>query len=340
MTTKERLSRRDFIKITAVAGGALVGGKLLLDLFEEQRFITLKETRVLMGTIINLAVVANSKPDAEYTIEATFAELERQIGIFDHRLPGSPMARLNQKGKLINPPAELVEVLEQAISISKMTDGAFDVTVKPLMDLYQLSQPNLPGADTVETALALVDYTRLSVSSEEISFSQTGMAVTLDGIAKGYIVDAGTSVLTRLGFENVYVEAGGDLMASGKKGDDAPWQIGIQSPRKETPGLLTQINVSNQAVATSGDYFQYYSADMLNHHIIDPRLGVSSAELASVTILSESAMYSDALATALMVLGTDKGLRFIESIPNVDAFLITKNLEVVATSGFSQQVRG
>ncbi|MCP4140124.1 MAG: FAD:protein FMN transferase [Chloroflexi bacterium] len=337
MEHKQSLSRRDFIKITAVAGSVLAGGKLLFDLVKDE-VTTVSESRLLMGTIINLAVVAESNAAGEAAIEVTFTELERQVAIFNHRESESPVAILNSIGKLAKPPQELVEVLTQAIVISEMTGGAFDVTVKPLLDLYQQSQPELPSAEAVESALSLVDYTQLSVSSEGITLGQPGMAITLDGIAKGFIVDSGTAVLKKLGFENVYVEAGGDLMASGKKDGNIPWKIGIQSPREEQPGLLSQINISNQAVATSGDYFQYYSTDMLNHHIIDPRIGFSSPDLASVTILSGNAMQSDALATAVMVLGTDKGLKLIESIPFVDAYLITKDLEVEASSGFSSKV--
>lgn len=330
----EKLSRRDFIKITAVAGSVLVGGKLLFDLTKDE-FVTVSETRLLMGTIINLAVVAESKAAGEAAVALTFAELERQVGIFTHREPESPVAILNSTGKLANPPQELVEVLSQAVEISGMTGGAFDVTIKPLVDLYQQSQPDLPSADAVDSALSLVDYTKMNVSSEEVSFSQPGMAVTLDGIAKGYIVDAGTAVLKNLGFENVYVEAGGDLMASGKKEGDAPWKIGIQSPRQEQSGLLAQINVSDQAVATSGDYFRFFSADMRHHHIIDPRVGFSAPELASVTILSENAMQSDALATAVMVLGVDAGLAILERLDGVEGYLVTKAGQPVKTAGFS-----
>ena len=226
-------------------------------------------------------------------------------------------------------------MLAEANRISNFTNGAFDVTVKPLVDLYQDGQPDLPDADAVEAALGLVDYTKMTVTSDEISFCQPGMAVTLDGIAKGYIVEAGTAVLRRLGFANVFVEAGGDLMACGNKEGDAPWKIGIQSPRQEQPGLLAQINLSDQAAATSGDYFQYFSADLRNHHIIDPRVGASSPELASATILSANAMVSDALATAVMVLGVDAGFALLDSLDGVEGYLVSKSLDEYRTAGFA-----
>jgi thiamine biosynthesis lipoprotein len=223
----------------------------------------------------------------------------------------------------------------QAQGMSEMTGGAFDVTVKPVVDLYQQSRPGLPEDDEIRSALNLVDYRKLTVSAGEIALGQPGMAVTLDGIAKGYIVDAGSAVLKRMGFENVLVEAGGDLMAGGNKDGDAPWKIGVQSPQGSLSDLLTQIKVSNQAAATSGDYFQFFSEDRMNHHIIDPRSGFSSPELASATILSERAVKSDALATAVMVLGK-AGLDLIESISGSEALLVTKEGAMLKSSGFPE----
>jgi len=333
----KKISRRDFIKISAVAGSLLVSGKLLIDLIKDD-FVSIKETRYLMGTIINLDLVAESKSAGEAAVNATFAELERLVAIFSHRDPASPLSLLNRTGYLYKPPQELTAVLAKAIEISGMTGGAFDVSIKPLLDLYQESQPKLPGEDAVEEALKLVDFRKLQVTNEEISFSQVGMAVTLDGIAKGFIIDASIAVLKSLGFENVYFEAGGDLMVSGQNEKGSTWKIGIQSPRKEHPGLIARINISNQAVATSGDYYQYFSPDMLNHHIIDPRTGISSSELASVTILSPNAMLSDALATAVMVMGSNTGLEMLEKLADCEAFLVMKDLKTYNTSGFLENM--
>jgi thiamine biosynthesis lipoprotein len=333
----KRLSRRDFIKITAVAGSVLVGGKLLTDLTRGE-LVTVQESRTLMGTVINLTVVTDNNIAGKAAVEATFAELERQVSIFNHRISDSPLAVLNRTGRVSNPPQDLVEVLHQAMAISEMSEGAFDVTVKPILDLYLNAQPDLPSTEQVVSTLNLVDFSQLSVSNKEIVFRKPSMEITLDGIAKGYIVDRGTAVLKGLGFENVYVEAGGDLIASGLKDGDLPWKIGIQSPRESKPGLLNQINVSDQAVATSGDYFQHFSEDLRHHHIIDPRIGYSAPELASVTIISDNVMLSDALATSVMVMGVDNGLQLIESLEAVEAFMVTKDLEVVATSGFGNGI--
>jgi thiamine biosynthesis lipoprotein len=233
---------------------------------------------------------------------------------------------------LSNPPIELVEVLHQAISISELTGGAFDVTVKPLVDLYQQTQPDLPGEDAVGEALAFVNYRKLSVPSAQVSLAP-GMAITLDGIAKGYIVDAGVAQLRKLGYENVFVEAGGDLMAAGTKQNQIPWRVGVQSPREALSGILGSFEVKNQAVATSGDYMNYFTEDMAHHHIIDPRVGISPTELASVTVIAPTATLADSLATAVMVMGY-QGLQIVEDLSACEAYVITKFLESDKTSGF------
>lgn len=313
-----------------------MGGKFLFDLLGEDHVIV-KETRVMMGTIINLAVVAESQSAGETAIAATLAEMERQIAIFNHRNPESPVNHLNAVGRLDNPPAELVAVLDQATAISELSNGAFDVTVMPLVNLYQQAneaQTGLPNEVEIQKALALVDYKNVDVSPGKLAFTQHGMSITLDGIAKGYIVDAGVEQLKTLGYESVFVEAGGDLMAVGSKEPDTPWRVGVRSPREEQGGMIARFSVRDQAVATSGDYMQYYSPDLLYNHIIDPRTGTSPTELASATIVSGSAVLSDALATAAMVMGVDESLALVESLPGIEAFLVSKQMERYASSGF------
>ena len=331
---KQKISRRDFIKITAVLGGSLVGGKMLVDVMGEQA-VTVSETRILMGTIINLAVVAESKSQGEHAVAATFAELERQIAIFTHRIGESPVAVLNASGVLTDPPAELVEVLRLANAISIKTGGAFDVTVKPLIDLYQQAQPDLPAADAVRAALALVDYKNLLVSDDEVAFALPGMAITLDGIAKGYIVDAGVAQLRKLGFENVFVEAGGDLMASGQKAAQTPWKVGVQSPRQSQEGIIASFGVNDQAVATSGDYMNYFSADLGSHHILNPHSGFSSPYLSSATIVAPTCAQADALATALMVMEQRAAIEVVDGMSDVEAVLVTKELEILSSRNFN-----
>ncbi len=178
----------------------------------------------------------------------------------------------------------------------------------------------------------MVDYRKIQIKESVVRFEQPGMSITLDGIAKGFIVDEGVAELQNFGFTNVMVEAGGDLMALGEKAIHAPWKIGLQAPRAEMGNLLTTLNVENQALATSGDYLQAFSSDFANHHIIDPRNGHSSPELASISVLAPTVMMADALATSVMVIGKS-GLDLIEQMAGYEAIAVTKHAEILRTSG-------
>jgi FAD:protein FMN transferase len=322
------ISRRRFLQITAVAtavsGVWLAGGRLRLG----QRVAAITETRALMGTVINLAIVGADAQAARATIAAVFAEMERLIAAFDHRRPDSPLAILNRTGALSAPPAELVEVIERAQQYSAMTGGAFDISVKPLVDAYQA------GIADAAAYRRLVNYREIQVSPAEIRLGTPGMALTLDGIAKGRVVDGATAVLQARGYENVLVEAGGDLMGLGRRADGAPWRVGINHPRQAGGCLLRVLPVSMQALATSGDYVYSFSQDYRQHHIIDPRTGLSPTDLASVTVMAPSAADADALSTAVMVLGSDAGLALATRLPHVEALVVTKALEIRQTAGF------
>lgn len=257
---------------------------------------------------------------------ATFAEMERLIALFDWRRADSPLARLNETGLLRHPPPELVDLLRQAALYSEASGGAFDVTVQPLVAASRA------GKTPAISQSRLVDYRQLQISPTQIKLVQPSMAVTLDGIGKGRVVDGGTAVLQAQGFPHVMVEAGGDLVGRGRRGDGRPWQVGINHPRRND--LLGVLPISEQAMATSGDYQHSFTQNRAAHHIIDPRRGVSPADLASVTVLAPTATAADALSTALMVLGPERGLALVERLPHVAALLVTKEMDIIRSAGF------
>ncbi|MEN8161701.1 MAG: FAD:protein FMN transferase, partial [Myxococcota bacterium] len=217
--------------------------------------------------------------------------------------------------------------------VSRLGEGAFDVTIQPVVDLYrgQLRRGlGLPDGKGIERALARVDHRGVRIQGGTVTLERAGMEVTLDGIGKGYVIDRGVEVLRRSGFGSVFVEAGGDLVAGG--GSD-PWRIGIRSPRRHL-ALQARFDARDRAVATSGDYMQPFTADYSQHHILDPRTGTSAPELASATVVAGDAATADALATGVMVLGPVRGRALLEDLPGCEGYLVTKDLGVVRTSGF------
>jgi thiamine biosynthesis lipoprotein len=247
------------------------------------------------------------------------------------------------------PPA-LIELLRRSERFSELTDGAFDITVAPLLDLYRertATGGTLPTDDEIADALELVDYRRVDVRGTTVTLTLPLMAITLDAIAKGYAADRALATLAGLGIGRALVQAGGDIaaMVAADAPEDEAWEVAIQDPRRAggslgtlrlipeaTPdaGFRTEV----RGVATSGDYVNAFTSDRSVHHILDPRTGRSPTELSSATVVAPSATDADALATSAMVMGREAGLAFLEELSGVEGLLVTRNGQILRTAGF------
>jgi len=328
-----RIPRRDALRILAVAGAG--GAAWGLGAF--RRSGPVERSRILMGTGVHLTVLGQDRDAAAAAADASLAHMAGLEGLLSRYRTDSEVGRLNASGRLAEASPALLDVLGLADRIHRMGDGAFDVSIQPLLGLYRdrLGRgAGPPGPAALEAVLERVDQRALRVHGRSIESRRPDLSITLDGIAKGYVVDRGVAVLTGRGFANVFVAAGGDLMAAGDKGPGHPWRIGIRSPR---PGISIQarFDARNRAVATSGDYMQPFTADYTQHHILDPRSGTSAPELASATVVAPDAATADGLATLVMVLGPRRGRELLEDLSGCEGYLVGKDLEVVRTSGFA-----
>ena len=290
-----------------------------------------------MGTMVNLTVVSDDLLAAESAAQAAFDRMSRLDVKLSRWQPDSEVSVLNRTGQLDSASDDLLAIVELSRRISRLSDGAFDITVLPLLELYKRHKKTdggLPADAAVQETLELVDYRQLKVDGRRVQFEVPGMGITIDGAGKGYVVDEGVKELVGAGFPNVLLEAGGDLVAAGQKEPGRPWRIGIRSPRQESAGELVRFDVVDRAVATSGDYLQAFTEDYKHHHIIDPRTGHSPAELASCTLTAPTAVEADALATMAMVVGPGRTEQILEKLPGREGYLISKDLEVTKTAGF------
>jgi thiamine biosynthesis lipoprotein len=327
-----RITRRDALSILAVAGAA--GAGWVLGALDRARPVS--RSRVLMGTGVQLTVVGPDPEEAAAAAEAALGEMAGLEALLSRYRADSEVSRLNREGRVDDASTALLDVLRLAERIHRLGDGGFDVSIQPLLDLYRPRREpatGLPSAGAIERTLDRVDQRALRLEGRRITRTRPDLSITLDGIAKGYVVDGGVSALVARGFANVLVEAGGDLVASGDKGAGAPWRLGIRSPRHGL-ALEARFDARNRAVATSGDYMQPFTPDYAQHHILDPRTGRSAPELASATVLAPNAATADGLATLVMVLGPARGRALLEDLPDCEGYLVTKQLEVVRTSGF------
>jgi thiamine biosynthesis lipoprotein len=192
----------------------------------------------------------------------------------------------------------------------------------------------MPTTAEVATARRMVDWRRLQITAHRIELADAGMQVTLNGIAQGFAADQAAAALRSCGVVHALINTG-EVQALGRKRDEA-WTVGIQHPR-HPDAYSALVSLNDRALSTSGDYATSFSPDKRHHHIIDPRVGYSPTELASVTILAGSALEADALSTAVLVLGADRGRELIAARADVNALFVFKDGRTFATPGFPEE---
>jgi FAD:protein FMN transferase len=283
------------------------------------------ETRNLMGTFVTITLLHPSREQAQAALGAAFQRMEALVPLFSRHDPGSALSVLNERGFLPGPPPELLRLLRQSQGLQARTRGLFDVTVKPLLDLYESAkeQERLPSTLAIQEALRRVDSAALELSPKKIAFSKEGMGITLDGIAKGTIVDEAIAFLRKKGIRHALVNAGGDLRVMGGRADGLPWRVGVYDPEKgnESREMLT---LREGAVATSGNYMVYFDQEKVHHHILSPESGQSPSGSVSATVIAPTAEQADALATALMLFGPEEGRSFFDRQERLSAMLQTR----------------
>jgi len=302
-----------------------------------------EETRSLMDTYVKVTVYSDEET-AEEAINAAFArmeEIEKIASIFDEE---SEAFKLNQDGFLDTPSDELLQIINMSLDYSELTAGSFDVTCQPLLDLWDYK----PDADKqfweldettqkgkINETLKLVGSDKISVKDNKISFKEKGMKITLGGIAKGYAVDEALEVIKDMGIKYALVDAGGDINTLGSKPEGELWDIALVNP-DDTSEHLVDFKIKDKAVTTSGNYERYFDPEAKAGHIINPKTGYSAAGCISVTIIAESCMRADALATGVFVMGAEEGMRLVESLDDVECLIVDADRIIHRSSGLSE----
>ncbi len=336
---RHTMDRRDFLKLSGILGvGVATGG--LLPVSESVAFsrklYKVTETKMGMGTFVSMTVMHPSKIQAEEVIGMAFEEMDRVTSLLDRYRSDSPIGVLNKEGVLLDVPSEVAQVVARSLYFHNISDGAFDITVQPLVDLYKRNfhaHNSPPSKGDLDKALALVDANAVSFDGKSIRFKKEGMGITLDGIAKGYIIDKAAEVIKSSGIEHALINAGGDIRAAGGKKVGTPWKVGIQNPEKEGQ-YPDVVKLANGAVATSGNYEIYFDKEKLYHHIVNPSTGVSPRQTSSVTVIASNVTDADALSTAAFVLKPEAGKRFIEGLPGTECLILDRNRTPVSSKGW------
>ncbi|WP_304082540.1 FAD:protein FMN transferase [Maridesulfovibrio ferrireducens] len=347
---KNRFSRRSFMKTLAATGigAAFVSTPVAAAMriasamrIGDKRY-KVSETRFLMGTYVAITALHESKDAAEQATAKAFAEIDRLAALFDRHQSSTPVSVLNETGRLTDVAPELFYVMKKAQTFNSCSKGAFDATVLPVVEMLSKhanpkGQINLTRND-LDDALDLVDSDALKISNREIYFDKQGMAVTLDGIGKGFIVDCASEILSANGVINHLINAGGDIRAGGERSKGQPWIVAIEDPAKKG-NYPAVIQLKDAAVATSGGYEVYFDADRFHHHVVDPRTSVSPTQILSVSVIAPTVMQADALSTSAFVMTPQNSINFVNEQKNSECLIVNALEKKLSSKNWNCMVR-
>lgn len=303
-------------------------------------------SRLAMGSTLQLAAWTADEARAKSAFDQVFAEFARLEKLMSTWVPDSDLVRVNQSAgvRAVQVSAEVRNVLQTSRQISEWTNGKFDVTFGVLFGLWKFDhdQDNvMPDMREVRRRLPLIDYRAVEIdeAAGTVFLARKAMSIHLGGIGKGYAVDRGAEMLRQRGVRDFMIQSGGDIYVAGLK-DGRPWRLGIQDPRGPANRVFAELDLSDGTFSTSGDYERSFIKDGRRyHHILDPATGEPARGARSVTIVTNRAVIADGLSTGVFILGSEKGLKLIEKLPDVEGVIVSDRNEVLISSGLRDKVR-
>jgi thiamine biosynthesis lipoprotein len=298
---------------------------------------TVQKTETIMGTEVTITVVAKSVEEGGAAIDAGMAELRRFDAMMSLYKDTSEITRVNlAAGKVpVTVSPEMIEAVEAAAEVSKLSEGVFDITIGPLVVLWQmrLKEGTVPSDREIARVRQLVNYKNIIIDKRvsTLFLKRPGMIMDLGGM-KGYIADRTADVLKKRGMNNAVIAVAGDIWVLGHREDGKPWRIGVQHPR-EHDKVLAVLDLSDKYISTSGDYERYKIVQKKRyHHIIDPRTGKPSKGVISVTLIGDKGALIDPLSKAPFILGPEEGLKIVKKA-GAEAIIVDDQGKVFMTDG-------
>ena len=306
-------------------------GLLLLLTSAPSRAEWYSDTREMMGTRVEIQLWAADAATGGKLIAAGMAEFARIEAAMSTYRDSSEISAVNREAALHAVPTsvELYDLVRRSLELSVATGGAFDITFDSVGRLYDFRKGVRPGAEAIRAGLPLIDYRHVVLSDNPatIRFVTPGTRINLGGIAKGYACERVIALLRKAGVSNALANAGGDTRLLGDR-RGKPWVVGIRDP-DDSNHWVTRLALDDEAISTSGDYERFFDEDGVRyHHILDPKTGRSATGIRSVTIIGPDATLTDGLSTSVFVLGADRGLALVESMPAYGAVIIDAHKKV------------
>lgn len=297
-----------------------------------------------LGTLIRLRTHGKNGERAIEEAIVRLNEIDDKMSVFKGN---SDVSMINKKAGISSHQvgADTYFVIKKAVEYSKLSEGTFDPTIRPVVGLWRIGSdnPKIPGKNEINKNLKLVNYEDIILNEKDnsIGLRHEKQAIDIGGIAKGYAADEVRRIFENHKIKSALIDLGGNIFAIGKKPDKALWNIGIQDPLSSRGEHVGLISVENKSIVTSGNYERFFTKDgKVYHHIIDPKTGYpSESEIISVTIISDHSIDGDGLSTGVYILGLKKSLEIIHSLEGIEAIFITKTKEIYATSGIKDEFK-
>jgi thiamine biosynthesis lipoprotein len=298
------------------------------------------------GTYYAVTYFANDTFVDQHQIDSLLGDFDLSASVW---VEGSIISKINNNNADVEPDKYFTDIFKQAKKISEMTDGAFDITVGPLVNAWGFGFKNKMNVDqhVVDSLLPLVDFKAVNLVNGKIIKDKPGIQIDYNAIAQGYSVDLLGGFLHQNGIDDYLVDIGGEVLAKGAKPGGSLWVVGIEKPSESMNSerqIKATLKVANKAIATSGNYRKFYEVDGIRYsHTIDPKTGYPvKHSLLSATVMADSAAIADAWATAFMVMGLEKARQFLDKNPGMEAYFIYSEkdgeLKTFATQGISEQI--
>lgn len=308
----------------------------------------IRSTDFKLNTVVTVTIYDS---DEESLLTECMSLCDKYEKIFSRTRADSELYQLNHRK--ISPVAgttdhysvsqELAELLSIGLDYSQKSDGAFDIAIAPLTDLWNFSaeSPSVPKENAIRDALAVCGIQDVSIDGQEITLKSPDTQFDLGGIAKGYIADRMKEYLLSMGVESATINLGGNVVCIGNKPDGTPFKIGVQKPFADRNETAATMEITDKSVVSSGIYERFFEENgTLYHHILNPATGYPyDNDLIAVTIISEKSVDGDALSTTCFALGYEKGRDYIETLPDVQGIFITDDYELHYTENFGQNIK-
>lgn len=291
-----------------------------------------------LGTLNQLKVYGKNAEKAIEESSEKLSEIDDKMSVFKE---SSEISKINEnagnKSQIVS--KDTYYVIQKAIKYCSLSKGAFDITIRPIVGLWNIGKESarIPSVNEIKEKLKVVNYKDivLDENNNTIFLKKDKQEIDVGGIAKGYAADEVKNILLQNGIKSALINLGGNIVVLGRKVDRTPWSVGIQDPFNIRGEFVLTISVINKSIVTSGNYERYFEKDGKRfHHIIDPSTGYpSESDILSATIISDNSIDGDGLSTGVYIMGIHKAMKLIEEIKGVDAIFITKDKEVYVTSG-------